>query len=123
MRLVALPALAFAILASGASAQTAQGDLIKGKSAFAVCAVCHSDTAGKNGIGPSLFGVVGRDAGTAPGFKYSAAMKAAGKWTPEKLDAFIAAPKTAVPGTSMPFGGLKDAAKRADLVAYLATLK
>ena len=123
MRLAVLPALALLAFASGASAQTASGDLIKGKSAFAVCAVCHSDTAGKNGIGPSLFGVVGRDAGLAPGFKYSAAMKAAGKWTPEKLDAFIAAPKTAVPGTTMPFGGMKDAAKRADLVAYLATLK
>ncbi len=123
MRAIALFAFTALIAASGASAQTASGDLIKGKSAFAVCAVCHSDTAGKNGIGPSLFGVVGRDAGTVSGFKYSAAMKTAGKWTPEKLDAFIAAPKTAVPGTSMPFGGMKDAAKRADLVAYLATLK
>ena len=123
MRAAALFALAFAFTASGAAAQTASGDLMKGKSAFAVCAVCHSDTPGKAGIGPSLFGVVGRDAGTAPGFKYSAAMKAAGKWTPEKLDAFIASPKTVVPGTTMPFGGLKDAGKRADLVAYLATLK
>jgi cytochrome c len=122
MRTIALLAFVAAFTASGASAQGA-GDLIKGKSAFAVCAVCHSDVAGKNGIGPSLFGVVGRDAGLAPGFKYSAAMKAAGKWTPEKLDAFIAAPKTAVPGTTMPFGGLKDATKRAELVAYLATLK
>ena len=122
MRTIALFAFAAIFVASGASAQ-AGGDLIKGKSAFAMCAVCHSDIPGKNGIGPSLAGVVGRDAGTAPGFKYSAAMKAAGKWTPEKLDAFIAAPKTAVPGTTMPFGGLKDAAKRADLVAYLGTLK
>lgn len=122
MRAIALFAFTALFAASGASAQ-AGADLIKGKSAFAVCAVCHSDVAGKNGIGPSLFGVAGRDAGMAPGFKYSAAMKAAGKWTPEKLDAFIAAPKTAVPGTTMPFGGLKDAAKRADLVAYLGTLK
>lgn len=123
MRTIVLFAFAVLAAASGASAQTAPGDLIKGKSAFAVCAVCHSDTAGKNGIGPSLFGVVGRDAGLAPGFKYSAAMKTAGKWTPEKLDAFIASPKTAIPGTTMPFAGMKDAAKRADLIAYLSTLK
>lgn len=123
MRTIALFAFVALAAASGASAQTAPGDLIKGKSAFAVCAVCHSDTAGKNGIGPSLFGVVGRDAGLAPGFKYSAAMKTAGKWTPEKLDAFIASPKTSVPGTTMPFAGMKDAAKRADLIVYLSTLK
>jgi len=101
----------------------AEGDVLKGKSAFAICAMCHSDLPGKNGIGPSLFGVVGRDAGSAPGFKYSEAMKTAGKWTPERLDAFIAAPKAVVPGTAMPFGGVKDAAKRADIVAYLGTLK
>jgi len=122
MRLAVSLVLAAALVAQTASAQAA-GDVIKGKSAFAICAMCHSDLPGKNGIGPSLFGVVGRDAGSAPGFKYSAAMKAAGKWTPERLDAFIAAPKAVVPGTAMPFGGLKDAAKRADIVAYLSTLK
>jgi len=107
--------------AQAASAQT--GDPVKGKAAFAVCAMCHSDFAGKNNIGPSLFGVVGRTAGTVPGFKYSTAMKAAGAWTPARLDAFIASPKAVVPGTAMPYAGLKDAAKRADIVAYLATLK
>ena len=122
MRSALFFALATVFAAGGATAQTT-GDATKGKAAFATCAMCHSDIAGKNGIGPSLFGVVGRNAGTAPGFKYSAAMTKAGPWTPAKLDAFIAAPKTAVPGTSMPFGGLRDAAKRADIVAYLATLK
>ncbi len=122
MRAIVLTVLAAAFVAQTASAQGA-ADVIKGKSAFAVCAMCHSDLPGKNGIGPSLFGVVDRDAGSAPGFKYSTAMKAAGEWTPDRLDAFIAAPKTVVPGTSMPFGGLKDAGKRADIVAYLSTLK
>ena len=122
MRIAVSIVLAAVFAAQAASAQTA-GDPVKGKSAFGACAMCHSDTAGRNGIGPSLFGVVGRDAGTAPGFRYSAAMKTAGKWTPEKLDAFITSPKAAVPGTTMPFGGLKDAGKRADIVAYLGTLK
>ena len=124
---IALPLILItALAAQNASARTGApviGDPVKGKSAFGVCAMCHSDTAGKNGIGPSLFGVVGRAAGTAPGFKYSAAMKAAGAWTPDKLDAFITSPQKAVPGTSMPYGGMKDAAKRADIVAYLGTLK
>lgn len=122
MRIIALSALAALSLAAPAWAD-ATGDAVKGKAAFGVCAMCHSAEAGKNGIGPSLFGVVGRTAGTAPGFKYSAAMTKAGTWTPNKLDAFITAPKTAVPGTIMPFAGLKDAQKRADLIAYLGTLK
>jgi cytochrome c len=121
MRIALAISFAAVFAAQTASAQT--GDPVKGKAAFGVCAMCHSDTAGKNGVGPSLFGVVGRQAGTAPGFKYSAAMKAAGPWTADKLDAFITAPQKAVPGTAMPYAGLKDAAKRADIIAYLATLK
>jgi len=114
------------VLAAAFMAQTAvAGDPVQGKAVFkTTCAVCHSDVAGKNGIGPSLFGVVGRKAGSEPGFKYSPAMTKAGiVWTAENLDAFAASPKAVVSGTSMPFGGLKDAAKRADLVAYLGTLK
>jgi len=114
------------VLAAAFMAQTAvAGDPVQGKAVFkTTCAVCHSDVAGKNGIGPSLFVVVGRKAGSEPGFKYSPAMTKAGiVWTAENLDAFAASPKAVVSGTSMPFGGLKDAAKRADLVAYLGTLK
>ncbi len=122
MRVLAFSILAAFVMAAPAWAD-ATGDAVKGKAAFGACAMCHSVETGKNGIGPSLFGVVGRAAGTAPGFKYSAAMTKAGTWTPQTLDAFIAAPKTAVPGTTMPYGGLKDAQKRADLIAYLGTLK
>lgn len=75
-------------------------------------------------IGPSLFGVVGREAGTIPGFHYSPANKNSGiTWTPEKLDPYLTNPKAIVPGTTMMFAGLKDAQQRADLIAYLATLK
>ena len=75
-------------------------------------------------IGPSLFGVVGRPAGKVPGFRYSAANQATDiVWTPEVLDKYLTAPKAVVPGTTMLYAGLKDDAKRADLIAYLGTLK
>ncbi len=99
------------------------GDAVAGKKAYAACAACHAVVANKNGVGPSLFGIAGKAAGSAPGFKYSDAMKAAGKWTPEKLDAFLTDPKKTVPGNKMPFAGVKDAKRRADIVAYIQTLK
>jgi cytochrome c len=103
----------------------AAGNSATGAALFNRCALCHSATkGGGNKIGPNLFGVVGRKAGTYPGFSYSAAMKKSGiVWTPAKLDAYLAAPQQVVPGNSMPFAGIADAPQRADLVAYLATLK
>jgi cytochrome c len=87
------------------------------------CGICHSPLAGKNMVGPSLFGVVGRKSGSIEGFHYSAANKSADlTWTPEVLDKYLTAPKEVVPGTIMPYAGLKDDAKRADLIAYLETL-
>lgn len=104
--------------AAGAAAQTAR------PAGFAMCGACHSIKAGENRIGPSLAGVVGRGIGTAPGFKYSAAMKAkGGKWTAAALNTYLANPRGVVPGTTMVYAGEKDAARRAQLVAYLATLK
>lgn len=91
---------------------------------FAICTACHSVEPGKNGLGPSLHGVVGRKAGTLPGFAYSAAMKADGRtWDAASLDTYLEAPMVALPGNKMSFAGLKDAAKRTDVIAYLATLK
>lgn len=84
---------------------------------------CHKVEEGKNGVGPSLHAIVGRDIGSVDGFAYSAAMKEQeGSWTVEKLDAFLANPKEVVPGNKMPFAGVPDAAKRADILAYLATI-
>jgi cytochrome c len=75
-------------------------------------------------MGPNLFGVVGRKAGTYPGFSYSSAMKTSGiVWTRAKLDAFLAATQKVVPGNAMPIVGIADPGQRADIVAYLATLK
>ena len=88
------------------------------------CMACHSPVAGKNGVGPSLFGVVGRPAGSVEGFHYSAANKGSGlTWDAATLDKYLLSPKQVVPGTSMPYPGLKDDGQRTNLIAYLTTLK
>ncbi|HJT07371.1 MAG TPA: cytochrome c family protein [Stellaceae bacterium] len=102
----------------------AAGDAAAGKEVFKKCALCHTTEAGKNKIGPSLAGVVGRESGTAPNFNYSDAMKNAHKkWTPEELDTYLTDPRKAVPGTKMIFPGLKDEKDRQNVIAYLETLK
>lgn len=87
------------------------------------CSICHSATAGRNMTGPSLADVVGRHAGSVPGFHYSAANKASGEvWDVATLDKYLTSPRQVVPGTTMTYTGEKDAKKRADLIAYLGTL-
>jgi cytochrome c len=87
------------------------------------CTVCHSLQPAPGKMGPPLAGVVGRKAGTAPGFAYSSAMKAYGvTWTPEALDAFVKAPGKAVPGTKMLLGA-PDAEQRAAVIQYLTSVK
>jgi cytochrome c len=95
-----------------------------GQAAFKTqCGICHSPDAGKNMVGPSLFGIIGRKSGSVEGFRYSAANKSADiTWSPEILDKYLTAPREVVPGTIMTYAGLKDDAKRADVIAYLATL-
>jgi cytochrome c len=104
----------------------AAGDAAKGKGVFnAQCGICH--TANKGGpaiLGPNLYGVVGRKAGSVAGYNYSPGMKNAGfAWSDDKLNAYLPGPRAMVAGTKMTYGGLKDSAKLADLVAYLDTLK
>ena len=86
-------------------------------------ASCHSLEEGKKKIGPSLYGVIGRTAGTAEGFTYSKAMKAYGEsgvvWSAETLDPYLVAPRKVVVGTKMSFPGLQDEADRANVIAYL----
>jgi cytochrome c len=87
------------------------------------CSVCHSVQPTQGKMGPPLAGVVGRKAGTATGYAYSSAMKAANiTWTPETLDAFIKAPGKTVPGTKMLLGA-PDAEQRAAVIQYLGSLK
>ena len=89
------------------------------------CRTCHSIRPNDNRLGPSLHGVVGREAGTLEGFGFSSAMKNSGiTWDEATLDKFIANPDQVVHGNAMkPFGGIADAEDRKKIVAYIATLK
>ena len=108
-----------ALLTTHAMAQ----DAVAGKQVFGQCSVCHSID-GTNGAGPTLKGIVGSKAGEVPGFRFSRAMKGSNvTWDDKTLDDFIADPQKAIPGSVMPFSGVADAKQRADMIAYLKTLK
>jgi cytochrome c len=119
--LIAAGAALLAALATPALAADA-GD---GKTIFARCAICHTVVkGGPNGLGPDLFGVVGRKAASLPSFMYSGALKSSGiTWTPDKLKMWIAGPQRLVPGTKMAFGGISNPHQIDDVIAYLSTLK
>ena len=110
--------------ASPTTKTSASGEVETKTVAFVPCMACHSVTAGQNGIGPSLAGVFGRKAASAPGFDYSPALKGSGlTWDDASLDKWLANPMGMVPGTRMTYAGQGDAAKRQELIAYLKTLK
>lgn len=112
-------ALAAAAMLIGGTAW-ADGNPAKGKRVFNKCKACHSLKEGKNKIGPSLAGILGRKAGSVDGFKYSKAMKGSGiVWTEETLEDYLKNPKKYVPGTKMLFPGLKKEADRENVIAYL----
>ncbi|MFG1429474.1 cytochrome c family protein [Xanthobacter sp. V2C-8] len=92
--------------------------------AFNQCKACHRVEAGKNLVGPSLFGVYGRQSGTVEGFNYSPAMKNANlTWDEASLTKYLSNPKEAVPGNKMAFMGLKKPEDVKAVVDYLATLR
>mgnify|MGYP006302317777 CR=1 FL=1 len=114
IRALAIAAGAFAIIAS--SAASAQS----GEEAFKDCATCHSVEKDRHDVGPSLYGVLGRQIGTAEGFRYSNILKAQKSvWTEEALDRFIADPQAMFRGNKMPYSGMDDAKQRAAVIAYL----
>lgn len=87
---------------------------------WATCSTCHSVEPGRSGLGPNLGGVVGRKAGSVPGYAYSPAMKTSRiVWTTAKLDAFLAKPQAVVKGTRMFYPGLTDRKARAAVISYL----
>jgi len=89
-----------------------------------ICATCHTNEPSKNKIGPTLFGLIGRRSGSAPGFSYSDAMRNAGVvWNEQTLDKYLADPKAFVPGNKMPYLGVKKPEARKDIIAYLSTLR
>jgi cytochrome c len=98
-------------------------DAEHGKTVFKACAACHA-TDDANRVGPGMGAIIGRKAGAVSGFSYSNAMKKSDiVWDEKSLDAYLEAPQKVVPGNRMPYAGLKNSTDRADLVAYLATLK
>lgn len=113
-----------AFAASFTASPVGAADPDRGAQLFSFCANCHSlGTEAKNRIGPHLNGIFGRRAAGLEGFRYSKAMKRAGAdglvWDADNLDVYIDNPKSLVTGTRMNFRGLKEAADRADLIAYL----
>ncbi|PCJ43006.1 MAG: cytochrome c family protein [Alphaproteobacteria bacterium] len=119
--------LSVAVMAavSLSSASFADGDAVKGKKVFKKCKACHTvDQGGKKLIGPNLFGIVGANAGHMKGYKYSKALLASGlTWNEATLDTWLTKPRALVKKTKMTFSGLKKDTQRANVIAYLKTLK
>jgi len=118
--------------ASTASAETSSGtgDIMaifastsaaEGAKVFKQCLACHSIAeGGKNKIGPALWGVLGRQAGSLPDYKYSKAMAAYGKkWSFEEMNGFLLKPKDWIKGTKMSYAGLKKEKDRAAVILYM----
>jgi cytochrome c len=119
-----IPPFGLAMLLLVASRPAAADDVEAGKVAFKECAVCHTTEPGKNKVGPSLFGVIGRKSASLDGYNYSEAMKKFDHtWDAQTLDTYLADPRATVPGTKMIFHGIKDKQERDDVIAYLETLK
>jgi cytochrome c len=122
---VSKPVIAASLALAGLVGSTAwagapAGDAVKGKATFERCAICHELKPGVNKLGPSLYGVFGRKAGTVAGFAYSPAMKSAKiTWSAATLDRYVTSPAKMVPGNKMGFAGLAAPADRANLIAYL----
>ncbi|WP_269585894.1 c-type cytochrome [Roseibium sp. Sym1] len=117
----------FSGLALTAPALAQQGDPVKGEQVFRACKSCHQVGAGaRNGVGPHLDGLFGRQAGTIEGFKYSSAMKTLGRqglaWNEFTLDQYLEKPRAYVPGTRMSYLGMKDDRDRGNVIAYLKAL-
>ena len=115
---------------TSASSSTGSGDIMAllasassadGKKVFKKCAACHSIAKeGGNKIGPALWGVLGRQAGSISDYKYSKAMATHGKsWSFEEMNGFLIKPKDWIKGTKMTFVGLKKETERAAVILYM----
>src|SRR5215210_1624129 len=114
-------------LAQAAAAQSTatvappSGEAQAGRQVYRKCQACHSLESGKNTVGPSLAGIVGKKAASDPNYNYSPALRSANlTWDAQTLDAYLLDPQKTVPGNKMPFPGLKTENERKTLLAYLA---
>jgi cytochrome c len=122
-----VPMLAATALLAQSVPAVAQ-DAAAGQRVFAQCRACHTvDNGGRNGVGPNLFGIYGAPAAKREGFRYSANMQELAQggltWTTENLNIYLRNPKDLVPRGSMAFAGVRNDEQRANLIAYLQTLK
>ena len=124
--LVALSGMTYILLSSSYGQESVQRvDAASGQRAFNnACRTCHTTKEGDNRLGPHLYKIIGRNAGSLPDYGYSTAMKDAGfVWDEEKLERFIANPDELVPGNSMkPYGGLASSDDRARVVSFLRSV-
>jgi cytochrome c len=117
---VLAPLATLALLAATGPA-LASGDVEAGKKVFNKCKACHDISEGKNKVGPTLKGVMGRTAGTVEGYAYSDAMKASGiVWNEDTLEKYLADPKALVADGKMQFPGLKKEEEIENIIAYIA---
>jgi len=96
------------------------GNAADGRRVFQQCMACHVLEDGVNRVGPSLYGVIGREAGSVEGFRYSQSNSSSDVvWTEEVLFEYLENPRQFLPGTIMAFAGLRDPQQRADVIAYI----
>ena len=123
MKKLVKTALLGAFIVAGSAPSFAEGDVKKGERVFKKCKACHSMVAGKRSLGPTLAGVIGREAGTLEGYKYSKAMAASDVvWSDETIAEYLKKPRAFIKGTKMTFPGIKGSKadeQIADLLAYI----
>jgi cytochrome c len=125
--LVALSGMTYMLLSPsyGQEQVRQRVDAVSGRQVFNnACRTCHTTKEGDNRLGPHLYKIIGRKAGSLPDYGYSSAMKGADfVWDEGKLERFIANPDELVPGNSMkPYGGLASSDDRARIVSFLRSV-
>jgi cytochrome c len=117
-----LRAMIAAVALCASAAPVLAADPAAGERAYTACRACHRvGEDARNGVGPALNGVVGQPAASIAGFNYSDAMKNSGiTWDEANLAEFLKNPKQKIPGNKMAFAGVRDDARIADIIAYLA---